>query len=449
MNERQVTRLNIAGFAVFCLAYLAVKLVAVSAAHYDYAKEIYNAQALRWFYEAANPPLYTWLLHGLIQITGPGVKATLVLTHALLFLVLLVAFALGRGLLGSATDGALAAWLLLTVHQVFRLQFARTHRLLLVLFALLAVLVFVGLLRQRRTRDYVLLGLVLGAGLLSKFTFAGFIGALILGALVTREGRRALATPRLALTIVALLAVTLPAALAGLDQWTALAEIFKMKTSPTTPSGGLPAPLAALLGLAGAVAAFAAVPVLAMGAAGVGGRLRRPAGGDEASARGPAGFDTGALRLLVTVMVAGLAILIVSVLAGAIGRARLCARGHHHPRCRHCRQSCRSASGIGCHGSRPARDRPAASTEPRPLPHRLGRRCEGRRCEGGAAAMRPPASLINASGLAWADALGRARVIAVPWRWVSRDRFRPFAEGRRRTSSWGIILLHRGEGVRR
>jgi len=524
MDARQVTRLNIAGFAAFNLAYLSVKLAAVSAAHYDYAKEIYNAQALRWFYEAANPPIYTWLLHGLFQITGPGVEAALALTHALLFAALLAAFGLGRRLLGSAADGALAAWLLLTVHQVFRFQFARTHSLLLVLFGLLALLVFVGMLRQRRTRDYVLLGLVLGAGLLSKFTFAGFIGALVLGALATREGRRALVTPRLALTVVALLAVTLPVALAGLDQWTVLAEIFKLKTAPATQSGDVPARLAALLGLVGALLAFAAVPVLAMaaamGAVGVGGRLRRPAGREVATAPGQADFDTGALRLLVAVMLAGIAILIVAVLAGAVARVSgrfllafllplpfvIAALARRHAPGRAGLRACGIAiaavlvvqatvrvidlspfcsgkctdlapydrlavrlRGLGfLRGAITTLDVSIAGNLVAALPGSAATvrglrgiarpplasraRClivwrADARGATGAAATRPPASLINVSGLAWIEALDRARIIAVPWRWVSRDRFRPFAEGRRRTSSWGILLLRQGQGA--
>ena len=170
-----------------------------------------------------------------------------------LFAVLLAALALGRRLLGSTADGALAAWLFLTLHQVFRFQFARTHSLLMVLFALLALLAFLGAMRGGRWRDYGWLGLALGAGLLSKYAFAGFLGALLLGALATREGRKTLATPRITLTLAAMLAVILPVALAGADQWAALAEIFKMKTTQAAASPGLPARLAAVLALAGQV----------------------------------------------------------------------------------------------------------------------------------------------------------------------------------------------------
>jgi hypothetical protein len=516
MNERRVIRLNIAGFAGFSLVYLAVKLATVSAAHYDYAKEIYNAQALRWVYDAANPPLYTWLLHGFSQIAGPSVQTVLVLSHALIFAVLLTSFALGRRLLGSAAEGALAAWLLLTLHQVFRFQFARTHSLVMVLAVLLALLVFAAMLRERRPRDYLLLGLVLGAGLLSKYVFAGFIGALFLGALLTRQGRRALFTPRLALTIAGLLAVALPVALAGADQWAALAEIFKSTTAPTKPPGGLPARLAALLGLAGALLAFTTVPVLAMGGAVAAARLRRSTGGETPDADA----DENLLRLLIAVMLAGIAILAAGVLSGVVSRvsgrfllafmlplpfvlalaARRLAPGAAGlwsgglaialalvvqaairivDLTSYCSGECTdlapydrlavrlkaegfargpvTTSDVNVAGNLVAALPGAAATV------RGGRwiarpqRPSGARCliiwrvwgraQAAKPSLRPPTVLIEASGLGWAEALARTRLIVVPWRWASRDRLRPFAAGSRRSWSWGVILLRRGEGA--
>jgi len=510
MTERTVTRLNLAGFAAFCLAYLGLKLAAISAAHYDYAKELYNAQALRWVYEAANPPLYTWLLHGLSRVMGRGVEAVLVLNHALLFAVLVAAFSLGRRLHGTAGGGALAAWLLLTLHQIFRFQFARTHSLLLVLFVLLALLAFAAAMREGRSRDHLLLGLALGAGLLAKFAFAGFIGALVLGALLMPEGRRALATPRIALALLALLAVVLPVALAGLDQWTALAEIFKMKTAPATPPDGLTSRWAALLSLAEALLHFAFVPLLAMAAAAALGRMRRRA----AIAASDMPGDPAVPRLLVAVMLAGIAILLAGVLSGTVARvsgrfllafllplplviaayavraapspagARYCAVAialvlasqaaiRALDLSPYCSGRCTDLAPYDRLGERLAAlglagaaattdDVVVAGNLVAALPgsavalraaRRMTRRSPPSRARclviwraDASKAATPPPDLIDASGLAPREALARARLVAVPWRWASRDRFRPFATGARRVSTWGVIALRRGEG---
>jgi len=317
MDESRITRIVVTGFAAFCLAYLALKLATVSAAHYDYAKEIYNAQALRWVYEAANPPLYTWILHGVSRLFGPSVATVLVLNHALLFAILLAAFGLGRRIFGGALDGAFAAGLLLTLHQVYRFQFARTHSLLLVLCALLALLTFMAILRERQTRDYVLLGLALGAGLLSKFNFAFFVVTLLVGAVMVREGRRALADWRIALSLLALLAVFLPVALAGIDRWAALAEIFRFKTASVARPGGAETGFAALPQLAGALVAFVAVPVLAAGWAVAVARIgRKPI----LSAGSEAAGDEGARRVLSAMLLVGLLILVAGVLFDIVDR---------------------------------------------------------------------------------------------------------------------------------
>ena len=508
VNERAVTRFAVATFAAFCLAYLAVKLATISAAHYDYAKEIYNAQALRWVYEAANPPLYTWLLHGLSRLIGPGIETVLILNHLLIFAVVLAAFALGRRLFGSALNGAFAAALLLALHQVFRFQFARTHSLLLVLFALLALLAFVALLREGRARDYLLLGLVLGAGLLSKFNFAGFIAVFFVGALMVGGGRRALFTWRVGLTVLALLAVIVPMVLAGGDRWAALAEIFRMKTGTgaATGVGGL----APLVGLASALVSFVAVPAVAAAVALVATRV----GSGPATVEAERDEDQ-ALRILVAMLSVGAMLPILGVLAGIVERvsgrfllaflltlpfvlAGIVLRfAPSAARLRsawlgivvvllvqaairildltpYCSGKCtdlapydRLADKLRTLGAGKAAittdDLSVAGNLVGALPgasvavagvRRLTRPVLPRRTRclfiWRADVKRdrpgPPLVLINASGLGWRAALDRVQTVSIPWRWTSRDRFQPMHTGNRRSWSWGYILLRAGEG---
>jgi len=376
---------------------------------------------------------------------------------------------------------------------------------------LVALLAFVDVMRNGRWRDYGLLGLALGAGLLSKYVFAGFIAALVLGALATRGGRQALGSRRLLLTVAAMLAVILPVALAGADQWAALAEIFKMRTTQVAPSAGLPARLAEVLALVSQIVVFALVPLLAMGAAIAAGILFRstdPATGQNTRA------DSDMFRLLVAVVLAGIVIVFVGVLAGAVERvsgrfllafllpvpfvivavARRTSPVRAGLRCGgiaiavvllaqagvriidltpYCSRKCTDLApydGLAerlreagfTHGAVTATEVSVAGNIVAALPGsvvtvRGARRIvrpwlpSRRRClliwrRRDAKSAQPPLPLINASGLAPTDAESRVRVIEVPWRWASRDRFKPFAPGTRRISSWGTILLRRGEG---
>jgi len=228
--ERRIVRLTVLGFAAYCLFLLALKWFGFSAAVFDHAKEIYHAQELRWVYDAANPPLYTWLLYGLQQVFGVRLVTVLLLNALLLFLIFLASFVLARRVLGSPMQAALAAWSLMLVGQYHKLIYTMSHSLLAAIFCPLMLWAMVRIADERRLTHYLVAGVVVGLGLLSKFLFLAAFIAVVIGALCLRSARPSVLNPKFLLTLGVGSAIFAPFVIASQDQWSRLTAVLRTRT---------------------------------------------------------------------------------------------------------------------------------------------------------------------------------------------------------------------------
>lgn len=176
----------------------------------DEAYQMLATQRWSWGY-GSQGPLYTWLLKLVFAVLGPGVTGLALLKNALLFGAYLLTYLSAREVLGRQSHAAVAALALLFMpHLAWESQRDQTH---LVLATVLAAATLWTLLRVARTRSlgwYGCLGLVAGAGLLSKYNFALFLAGLALATLTDRSSRQVLLHRRALLTLAVVLAVTSP-----------------------------------------------------------------------------------------------------------------------------------------------------------------------------------------------------------------------------------------------
>lgn len=237
--QRRIAGLTVIGFAVYCLVVLAVKWLGFSSAVFDHAKEIYHAQELRWVYDAANPPLYTWLLYGLQQLIGVRLSTVLILNSLLLFLIFLSSFALARRVLVSPFQAALAAWSLMLVGQYHKFLYTMSHSLLAAIFCPLLLWLMLRIAAERRLVDYIAAGLVIGLGLLSKFLFLAAAVAALIAVLGLRRTRPGVLNPGFALTIGIAAAVFVPFVVASQDHWSRLTAVVRSRTGANLPGSYL------------------------------------------------------------------------------------------------------------------------------------------------------------------------------------------------------------------
>jgi 4-amino-4-deoxy-L-arabinose transferase-like glycosyltransferase len=177
----------------------------------DDARETLLAQTLAWGYLPRQPPLYNWLVWGAFQVLGVGPAGLALVKYVLLFLTYLFVYLAGRRIVADgrlAALGALCLWAVVPLNWVAHEEL--THSIAALAAAAASFYLALRLLASGHPGLHLALGVALALGLLAKFSFALFAGALLLALLSLPEGRRRLAGPGVFLTLGALVLLPLP-----------------------------------------------------------------------------------------------------------------------------------------------------------------------------------------------------------------------------------------------
>jgi 4-amino-4-deoxy-L-arabinose transferase-like glycosyltransferase len=166
----------------------------------DQAQQLLLTQDLSFGY-GSQPPLYTWVMHGVFAVTGPSLWALL------LFKVLLLTLLVAGAIRVAERLGLSGARLVLTVlglallpQFVWESQRDLTHSLLASVCAMWTLAVVLGLRANADRSGYVALGVCVGLGMLAKYNYAFFLAALLLTSASFTETRRALFNPPILLS---------------------------------------------------------------------------------------------------------------------------------------------------------------------------------------------------------------------------------------------------------
>ncbi|MCI5074949.1 glycosyltransferase family 39 protein [Oricola sp.] len=281
-----------AGFHFWIAAFLRSALVV------DDSLESFHSQSLEFFYASRNPALYDWILNGVNRIVGSSFYGAPLVNYASMLTCALLLYALARRVIA---DPRLQAFSVYSLSLLWIIGF-ESHRILAhsqVMIALMAaaILVFWSLGESRAVWKYLLLGALIPLGILAKYSFALFIGAIVAAALLERVYRRVVLDPRFLLTLLVAIAPL------GLFFYLATAETQAIvDTSTGVLTGGDDAILKVLEKLLGAFAGyglpFAAIYALVF-------FVPRPA--RKAGAPGP---NEAFLRLNRTVLLIGVVVMV-------------------------------------------------------------------------------------------------------------------------------------------
>lgn len=199
---------------LFAAAYLFLNALTLglvsSTADLDQAQQLVLSQDLSLGY-GAQPPLYTWLVNALFSVTGPDRNALLAFKAALLSTLVLGFLKIGRELgFDTRQQTLMVMGLALLPSLVWEAQRDLTHS---VLATVLSAWTLWSLFRLRRVAswgNYALFGLLVGLGLLSKYNFAVFAGALLVAASLTPGFRQRVLSPGMLASLAIAVAVALP-----------------------------------------------------------------------------------------------------------------------------------------------------------------------------------------------------------------------------------------------
>ena len=169
------------------------------------------SQSFALGYEAANPPLTTWIVIGAQSLLGVSLASVLLPKFALLALFFLLLYGAAREATSDARYAVAAALSPLLLYTVaWELLRGFNHSALLIAACAATLLLVLRLARSRALIWYLLLGLALGVGLQAKYGFALFALALFLAGLGDPALRARLLSPRAAIAGGLALACLLP-----------------------------------------------------------------------------------------------------------------------------------------------------------------------------------------------------------------------------------------------
>lgn len=315
----------------YCLAHGLFRVLISPSLGRDDLEEAIFAQTWDLGYNPRQPPLYTWMLRGLQDLLGPGVLAHTVLKFTLFFLLLLFLWLVARRLLGTRSPAAAALAGLAGAAPFVIVTFAwdalqlYTHSM--VLAPAVAASLWALLRLQRpdgsgRLGDYLLLGLIFGLGLLSKYSFPLFLTTLLAAALADPVLRPRLLAWRMLPAIAVMLAVAAPHGwylVVGPHNVIDDAIVYTLSDKrPLTRLEGIGAGLTALVT---AASSFSAVPALVWLACFPGIVCRRLAADDPGSDPD----TTRHRRLLARFMLLNIALALLAVLLIGFSRVQV----HH------------------------------------------------------------------------------------------------------------------------
>ena len=191
------------------------------------------AQTLALGYVERQPPLYEWVLWSVQQLTGPNLLSFLLIKYVLLSATFAFLYLSATRIFSDWRWQAIAGLSPLLLFQIgWNLHEGVTHTMMLTCMVAASFWSFMRLVERGGARDYLLFGLFIGLGLLSKYNFVGFLIILLACALLQPALRRRLLNWRMLLVLAIAAAVTAPFAYWLISERHDLVAVFDDAVAP-------------------------------------------------------------------------------------------------------------------------------------------------------------------------------------------------------------------------
>lgn len=195
--------------AYFCLEFL-VRMAMPHSMRYDESQQVFFSQWLTLGYDS-QPPLYNWIQTLFISVFGLSLAAISIVKNIMLFLVYVTYYRLARLVLADKVFAVIATLCLLTIPQLFwEAQRDLTHTVAQMVTINLFLYGVIRTLKTPSWSSYLITGMALGLGMLSKYNFSLLAFATIVAVWLHPRGRERLFDKRFILTVVIAVLIFLP-----------------------------------------------------------------------------------------------------------------------------------------------------------------------------------------------------------------------------------------------
>ena len=194
---------------LYCLAFAVSRLLISSTMELDEAEQFLNGSDFQWGYNS-QAPLYSWIVNGVSLFFGVNIVTLLAIKYCLLFLFYCSFYSVARFLWDSRKALITTGSLMLFPLYLYEFNRDLSHTILMTLIASITCLFSLKILSKTTTMRYILLGVFIGMGTLSKYNFLLFAMAVIVAGLSMREGRRIIFDKRIGLSLLSCMIIVLP-----------------------------------------------------------------------------------------------------------------------------------------------------------------------------------------------------------------------------------------------
>lgn len=194
---------------LYCLLFAVLRLSVSSTMELDESEQFFNGSFFSFGY-AHQPPLYSWIVHGISSLSGMNLLPLVVAKYSILFFFYLSFYLIARSFWDTRQSLLVTGSLLLFPTYSYEFNRDLSHTVLITAMASITSYFFIRLLQRKRTADYLLLGASIGLGIISKYNFAFFLAVLIAAAVSFREGRSVLLNRKILLSLAICLFVVSP-----------------------------------------------------------------------------------------------------------------------------------------------------------------------------------------------------------------------------------------------
>lgn len=201
--------LAIGSIFLYCILYTVVRLMISSSMELDEAEQFLNGAAFSWGY-SNQPTLYSWIIRGVSLFSGLNLGTIVAVKYSVIFLFYVSFYSIARFVWNAKESFLITCSLLLFPSYAYEFNRDLSHTILAALMAALTCLIYIKLLKEKKTIHYVLIGVSAGLGMLSKYNFAFFMIVLLLASGSFREGRRMLFDKRVMLSFASCCLILLP-----------------------------------------------------------------------------------------------------------------------------------------------------------------------------------------------------------------------------------------------
>ncbi|APG83878.1 membrane spanning protein [Sinorhizobium americanum CCGM7] len=254
--------ITLAGYFLLCVV---LRLAASPSLEIDEAEQAYLSQFLQLGY-GPQPPFYNWLQYGLAQLLGPSLATMTLLKNGLLFLCCLFYGLAAQLVLRDRRLSAISMLGILSLPPVFLLAQRDLSHTVAALFAVSLFLYgFLRTLTRPSLFSYLLTGVAVGVGVISKYNFVVVPIAAILAALPEPELRKRIFDWRILAAIGIAAAIALPHGVWVLQNLDAASSGTLNEMKEREAEGRLMQSLHGVFALASAIIGGSLVPLLVFG----------------------------------------------------------------------------------------------------------------------------------------------------------------------------------------